>query len=83
MCTVSATSPKEYLPPTLTQQLVDSLNGKKIDLYQFVREMRFGFCVEIELEKRLGPKNGGVNMEGTEDSREREREKIRREAEPR
>lgn len=40
--------------------------------------MRFSFCVEIELEKRLG---GGATTAGDEMSRERERERIRRDAE--
>lgn len=55
------------------QELLDELNASR-DLYAFVREMRWRFCCEIEVEKRVGVGKG-------EDEKEREREKIRAEAE--
>ncbi|GAA5959765.1 hypothetical protein JCM3765_000094 [Sporobolomyces pararoseus] len=77
---LSSITPTNYLPPPLIQQLIKNLNEKKIDLYSFVREMRFSFCVEIELEKRLGTAAAGSGG-GDEMVREKEREKIRSEAE--
>ncbi|GAA6011224.1 hypothetical protein JCM11491_006764 [Sporobolomyces phaffii] len=75
-------SPTNYLPPSVTQNLVRNLNEKRITLYAFIREMRFAFCVEIEVEKRLGPNSGGGAIASpSEEAREREREQIRSEAE--
>lgn len=82
MFPVPSVSPINYLPPSVTQNLVRTLNEKRITLYAFIREMRFAFCVEIEVEKRLGPNSGGGTIASpSEEAREREREQIRSEAE--
>ena len=56
---------------------MNELNESR-DLYGFVREMRWWFCCEVEVEKRVGVGKGEEERE-----REREREKIRGEAEGR
>ncbi|GAA5897370.1 uncharacterized protein JCM6883_006677 [Sporobolomyces salmoneus] len=75
---LSSMTPPHYLPPKFTAELIESLNRKKLDFYQFVRFIRTGFCVEIEVEKRLGGSTGtgGAAAGGGDEAREREREKV-------
>lgn len=72
---MSALSPQNFIPDKILQELLNELNESR-DLYGFVREMRWWFCCEVEVEKRVGVGKG-------EEEREREREKIRQEAEGR
>ncbi|GAA5938760.1 uncharacterized protein JCM15063_004861 [Sporobolomyces koalae] len=76
--TVSAISPTNYLSRELVNKLTTDLNEQSIDLYTFVREMRFEFGVQVELEKRLGPPRS-TTVDEPDSDRDRERDKIRKE----